>query len=138
MSWVGEQLQFAFFSFSGKLKTKNKKGKSKMGNKYSRSGGKFSGNHTTLIPAACTVADIASACSQVRNISPGYIKAGLNSVSGDRRVKITDIPGGLFLSVRDNTSHQELYVYADDIQATRTAIARGARNCRLNISFGKR
>jgi hypothetical protein len=108
-----------------------------MSNKYSRSGGKFSGNHTTLIPAACTVADIAADCPEVTNISPGFIKAGLKSVAGDRRVKISGTNGGLLLSVRDNTSHQELYVYVSSVQPVLEAVARGARNAGLNISFGR-
>ena len=109
-----------------------------MGNKYSRSGGKFSGNHTTFIPAACVVADIASACPFVFNISPGFIKAGLKSVSGDRRVKITAVGAMLLLAVRDNASHQEIHVYSENMQATSLAIAKGSRNAGLGISFGKK
>ena len=107
-----------------------------MSNKYSRSGGKFTGNHTTLIPAACTVADIAQDCPSVTKISPGFIKAGLKSVNGMRRVKITDDRLCILLSVRDNTSHQELRIYVTDMQAAKLTIAQGARNAGLNISFG--
>ena len=107
-----------------------------MSNKYSRSGGKFNGNHTTLIPAACTVADVAEACPAVTKISPGFIKAGLKSVNGIRRVKITNDKLCLLLSVRDNTSHQEIYVYVNDMQKAKLAIAKGARTAGLNISFG--
>ena len=106
-----------------------------MSNKYSRSGGKFSGNHTTLTPAACLVADIAHACGAVTRISPGFLKAGLKSVNGRKRVKITDDGAQLLLSVRDNTSHQEVHVYASDIHAAKRAIARGARDAGLAISF---
>ena len=107
-----------------------------MSNKYSRSGGKFSGNHTTLTPAACLVADIAHACESVTRISPGFLKAGLKSVNGHKRVKITDNGSQLLLSVRDNTSHQEVHVYATDMQAAKLTIARGARTAGLSISFG--
>ena len=106
-----------------------------MSDKHSRSGGKFSGNHTTLIPAAALVADIAHACSVVTRISPGFLKAGLKSVSGRKRVKITDDGAQLLLSVRDNTSHQEVHVYASDMQAAKLAIAKGARDAGLTISF---
>ena len=109
-----------------------------MSNKYSRSGGKFNGNHTTLIPAACTVSDIAEACPSVTKISPGFIKAGLKSVNGIRRVKITDDRQCLLLSVRDNTSHQEIYVYVTDMQAAKQALAKGARNAGLSLSFGNK
>ena len=104
--------------------------------KYSRSGGKYSGNHTTLIPAATLLCDIADTCWSVTRISPGFIKSGLRSVNGQRRVKITERDGAILLSVRDNASHQEVWVYASDIQAAKLGIARGARDANLNISFG--
>lgn len=107
-----------------------------MSNKDSRSGGKFSGNHTTLTPAACLIADIAHECESVTRISPGFLKAGLKSVNGHRRVKFTDLGSCLLLSVRDNASHQEIHVYANDMQAAKLTIARGARNAGLAISFG--
>ncbi len=106
--------------------------------KDSRSGGKYSGNHTTLIPAAALVCDIANACPSVIKISPGFIKAGIHSAHGNRRVKITDDGSSILLSVRDNTSHQEVRVYVSDMQTARLAIARGARNANLAICFGKR
>ena len=108
-----------------------------MADKYTRSGGKFCGNHTTLTPAACLVADIAHACDAVTKISPGYLKAGLKSVNGQRRVKIADQGSRILLSIRDNTSHQEVHVYADDAQAAKLAIAQGARDAGLRISFSK-
>ncbi len=107
-----------------------------MSNKHSRSGGKFNGNHTTLIPAACCVADIAESCTAVTKISPGFIKAGLKSVNGIRRVKITDDKLCLLLSVRDNTSHQEIRIYVNDIQAAKRTIIKGAKSAGLNVSFG--
>lgn len=107
-----------------------------MSNKYSRSGGKFSGNHTTLSPAACLVADIAHMCSAVTKISPGFLKAGLKSVNGQKRVKITDDGSQLLLAVRDNTSHQEVHVYTNDMQTAKLAVAQGARTAGLHISFG--
>lgn len=106
-----------------------------MANKYSRSGGKFSGNHTTLTPTACLVADIAHACAAVTKISPGFLKAGLRSVNGKKRVKITDDGSRILLSVRDNASHQEVHVYANDMQAAKLAIAQGVRTAGLAISF---
>ncbi len=108
-----------------------------MSDKGSRSGGKYGGGHTTVIPAAAVVCDIAHTCPSVTRISPGFIKAGLHSVHGSRRVKITDDGGSILLSVRDNTSHQEIRVYATDTQAAKLAIACGARNKGLSICFGK-
>lgn len=83
------------------------------------------------------MADIAETCPSVTKISPGFIKAGLKSVNGIRRVKMTDDNLCLLLSVRDNTSHQEIRVYVTDMQAAKLAIAKGARNAGLSIAFGK-
>ncbi|KKU51182.1 MAG: hypothetical protein A3F26_03145 [Candidatus Ryanbacteria bacterium RIFCSPHIGHO2_12_FULL_47_12b] len=112
--------------------------RSKVANKDSRSGGKYSGNHTTLIPAAAAICDIAHECEAVTRISPGFIKAGLPPVNGRRRVKIVDKKGEcILLLVRDNTSHQEVHVYVNDEQAAKLAIARGVREADLHLSFGK-
>lgn len=124
-------------SFSWEAQKTHSSKESNVGDKDSRSGGKYSGNHTTLIPAAATVCDIASKCPFVTRISPGFIKAGLDSVNGKKRVKFEDVSGGIKLSVRDNVTHQEVTVYATDIQSARTLIARGARNEGLRISFAK-
>ncbi len=106
--------------------------------KYSRSGGKYTGNHTTLIPLATITCDIANSIPEVTKITPGFIKAGLKSVSGQRRVKIIDEHKHcIYLSVRDNNSHQEVRVYVTDIQEARTAIARGLRNAGIGIRFTK-
>jgi len=104
--------------------------------KNTRSGGKYGGTHTTMISAAIIVADIAHEQLEVSRISPGVIKAGLKSANGQRRVKISDWNGGIMLSVRGNTTHQEVRVYTSDSHATKLAIARGARNAGLHISFG--
>ncbi len=106
-----------------------------MSHKDRRAGGKYTGNHTTLIPAAAMMCDIANLLPAVTRISPGFIKAGLRSVNGQRRVKIVDIDGGILLSVRDNTSNQEVYVYASDVDAAKSAIGRGARLAHFHISF---
>ena len=107
-----------------------------MSNKDSRAGGKYGGTHTTLIPAAALLCDIAHACASVSRISPGFIRAGLKSVSGQRRVKITGQESPILLSVRDNTSHQEVRIYTTDVQASTLSIARGARDANIIISFG--
>ncbi len=108
-----------------------------MSNKDSRQGGKYTGNHTTLSPAAALLCDIAHNCTNVTRISPGFLKAGLKPAGGPRRVKIIDREGGILLSIRDNTSHQEVHVYVDNLHEARLAIARGARNNDIAISFGR-
>ncbi len=106
-----------------------------MSNKDSRSGGKYTGNHTTLSPLAARVCDIAHKCDAVTKISPGFLKAGLHSVNGQRRVKITDKNGGVLLSIRDNTSHQEVSVYTGDLQAAKLHIARHCQSEDIKIAF---
>ncbi len=106
--------------------------------KDSRSGGKYTGNHTTLVPLAALACDVANSVREVTKITPGIIKAGLPSVSGRRRIKFTgDNHNTILLSVRDNTSHQDVYVYTTDKQTAMTAIARGVLNAGIAISFSK-
>lgn len=106
--------------------------------KYSRSGGKYTGNHTTLIPLAATACDVAYNVPEVTKITPGYIKAGIRSANGKTRIKIVDENCHcILLAVRDNNSHQEVRVYVTDIQSARTAIARGLRNHDVRICFTK-
>lgn len=104
-----------------------------MSTKNSRSGGKYSSSHTTVIPAAGTICDIVNKCPIVTRISLGFITAGLRSVSGQRRVKITEYVGVILLSVRDNTSRQEVYVYADDLQKAMVAIAKGVGDSKFHF-----
>ncbi len=105
--------------------------------KYSRGGGKFTGNHTTLTPLACDVADIANKVPEVTKITPGFIKSGLRPSNGSKRVKFTDELGCILLRVRDGISVQEIRVYVTDIQIGRTAIARKLRDADISICFTK-
>jgi hypothetical protein len=107
-----------------------------MSTKSTRSGGKFTGSHTTVVPAAATVADIAAACDAVYKVALGYISPGIGPVNGQRRVKIGDENGSsILLSVRDGTSLQEIRVFATDRQEAKLHIARGALNAGFKISF---
>ncbi len=108
-----------------------------MSTKNHRLGGKFGGSHTTVIPVAGLVSDIAVSLPEVNKVVLGFIKAGLSSVGGQRRVKITRRDGNIFLAIRDNTSHQEITVYTSDLQRTALSIARSARSIGLHVSFGE-
>ena len=101
--------------------------------KDTRSGGKYSGSHTTTIPAAAIICDEAHACPYVVRISLGFIKPGLPPVG--RRVKIIKKDAVLQLSVRDSTSHQEVWVYCTNYQKALETIARGVRNNHMHLSF---
>jgi hypothetical protein len=91
--------------------------------KGQRMGGKFTGGHTTVIAAATVIADIADECSLVTKIALGFIKTGLPSIKGMKRLKIQMGEASLLLTVRDNIAQQELRVYATDVALTKRAIA---------------
>ena len=111
---------------------------SKGASKYARSGGKFTGNHTTLTQLACQVADIANKLSGVKKITPGFIQSGIGSGKCARRVKFTDESNAcILLSIRENGTHQEVRVYVSDLQETRTALARAVRDEDIPIRFTK-
>ena len=100
-----------------------------------RSGGKYSGSHTTVIPAAGLLADLATMQPEVLKIALGYIKAGLPSVKGNRRAKIMERPGNLLLTIRDNVSQQEITVYTSDTQKSKRALYRGGLEHGIEVSF---
>lgn len=102
--------------------------------KDSRSGGKYTGNHTTLIPLGAKVCDIVNDISHVHRISPDFITSGLKSAGGRRRVKFHHRGNGCIrLSVRDNTSHQEVWVYTRDVQATLTLLIDNLRKMNVEV-----
>jgi hypothetical protein len=100
-----------------------------------RSGGKFGSNHTTVVAAAGHLCDIAHQQPEVTKISLGFIKSGLRSLEGKKRAKVTMRPGNLFLSVRDNSSNQELTIYTDDTKKTRQALYRGGKEYDIEVRF---
>ena len=108
-----------------------------MATKNHRHGGKFSGNHSTLTDAAIIVADIAAARAEVSCVSPGFISSGKGGANGQRKVKISDAPWGLLLTVSQNASVQEVRILTSDIHETKLSIARGARNAGIAICFGR-
>lgn len=107
------------------------------GRKSHRNGKKYRGDHTTLIPAAENLCDRIEKIAGVE-ISLGFIKQGLPSVNGQIRVKIADKSGGILLTIRGNTSAQEITVYTFKRQEAKLAIARAARDLDYHIAFGGR
>ncbi len=103
--------------------------------KDSRSGGKYTGSHTTLTPFAREVCDLVTAVPIVTKVSLGVIKAGLPSVNGNRRVKIVNEGTCVLLAIRDNASHQEVRVYGEVAQQTVVVIARRLRDHDISIRF---
>jgi hypothetical protein len=108
-----------------------------MATKNHRQGGKFGGNHTTFIDAAIILANIAAVREEVSCVSPGFISSGKGGGNGQRRVKISDAPWGLLLTVSQNASVQEVKVFTGNLHATKFGIACGARNADIAICFGR-
>lgn len=99
-----------------------------MGQRTHGAGGKYTGNHTTLIPAAALMCRSLERATVVTRITPGFIKAGLRPVAGKRRIKVVIAgPGALKLSIRDNIAHQEIYIYVTNTDDARKVIAQSAR-----------
>lgn len=100
-----------------------------MGKKSTRSGKKFGGDHTTVVPGAGIIADIALSHRDVTKISVGFITSGLRPTKGVRRIKCMVEPGSLRISVRDGIAHQELRVFARDISQVQKYIIFEAAQC---------
>jgi len=80
--------------------------------KHKRSGGKIGGKHTSFIPLADEIVSRVLVHPNVTKVIPGFITAGLPTLRGQRRVKLSMHGTALKLSVRDNISHQEVFVHA--------------------------
>lgn len=104
-----------------------------MGNKYSRSGGKFGGTHTTFVPLAAKIADICDRCEFVERISAGFITSGRRSPRGGTRVRIKQNRGGLLLVVRDNIAIQHIQVYGKKHQNMLEAITQACVDAGIQV-----
>ena len=105
------------------------------GRKGHREGGKIGGDHTTFIDLAGEMADVAERLPEVTKISGGFISG--KSTGPSRRVKIGNYAGGVLLTVKQGHRAQEVRIITRDVQATKLAIARAARNMDVPICFGK-
>lgn len=86
-------------------------------NKNHRSGGKMGGRHTTLIDAAEPIVDMVQKRPEVKKIVAGFIVQGRSG--GQRRIKLKEMDGVLQLSIRGNSSLQDVWVYSDNIEETK-------------------
>ena len=110
-----------------------------MSTKSSRSGGKYTGSHTTIIPAAAEVTDFIHKRPEVTRISIGYIKTGLAHSRGGIHIKIGyGYNRCILLQIRGNNTQQEIRVWTNEAHSTKLAIAQKMRNQKINISFEKK
>ena len=75
-------------------------------------GKKSGGTHTTLIDAAEPLIKAAEKLPEVTKIVLGFIKPTPGK-HGKRRVKFAITRSGLLMTVRGNTSVQEIHIYTD-------------------------
>lgn len=108
-----------------------------MSTKNARSGGKYSGSHTTVTPFAGEVCDLIHPLGEVTKITLGIIKAGLKSPKNGKAVKISTVSSAILLSIRDNTSCEDVYIYSNNLREAKLAIAKKLRDNKIRISFGK-
>lgn len=83
-----------------------------MAKKITRAGGKFSKNHSSVIPSAVEILDMLHEMPEVKKISLGVIKAGKTS-GGKRYMKLKERTGGVLITVRGNSSIQEIGIYTN-------------------------
>ena len=81
-----------------------------------RAGGKLTSSHTTLIDAAAPVVDFLQRCEEVSKISLGLIK---NIGKGQTGLKFHPVTGGWKVTIRGNTSLQEIVVYTTNPERVR-------------------
>lgn len=84
-----------------------------MKNKQKLSGGKYTGNHPSNIPAAGLLCASIHDMSLVSKISSGFMKGGLRPVAGNKRVKLKIVDYYILMTVRDNTAKQEVAIYSN-------------------------
>ncbi len=74
-----------------------------------KQGGKITGSHSTVIPAAEKLVDFLQKVNEVDKISIGFIKHGIKS--GKHAIKIIELNSGILVKVRGSASIQEIRVY---------------------------
>jgi hypothetical protein len=99
------------------------------------SGGKVTGNHTTIIDAVASIIKEIEKMTEVTKISLGFITPGLKAAGGNIAVKITDDDNCILLTIKGNTSKQELYIYSENRQKTKEEIAKLCRNKKMTVRF---
>lgn len=89
-----------------------------------RQGGKITGSHTTVIPAAEKIVDFLQRQGEVNKISVGFIVHGIKS--GKHTVKVMETDTGLLLKVRGSASIQEIRVYTKNKEVVISSIKKFA------------
>ncbi len=103
--------------------------------KHHRRGGKFAGSHSTYTEISCKLADAANDLPEVTKISSGFIRSGLKSVNGQRRVKLVAKNTHCILAtVRDNITCHEVWIYVSNMAAAMTNLADKIKSLGIEVS----
>ncbi len=86
-----------------------------------KSGGKITTSHTSLTDAAFSIVEAAEKLSEVNKISLGVIKR-VDKSRGPRIIKFLPIVGGWKLTIRGSTSVQEIYIYTNQADKTKSLL----------------
>jgi len=93
-----------------------------------KQGGKITGSHSTIIPAAERLVDFLQKINEIDKISIGFIKQGIKS--GKHSIKIMELDSGLLLKVRGSASIQEIRIYAKNKKNVENSVKEFAQKYR--------
>jgi len=85
--------------------------------KTTRSGGKYTGSHTTIIPEAAKILDEIHGWNFVKKIALGLIKSTKRRGGSQLRLHPREFNGpahGLQITISKGGSLQEVYIYLED------------------------
>lgn len=86
----------------------------------SRMGGKFGKRHSSMTSQAVLVADAVVKMPEVKRVIHGVITPIRSATS---RIKFTEIPVGLKVSVYGKTAVQELFIYTADVKKVKQTLS---------------
>ncbi len=98
---------------------------------------KISSNHTSLIEPAVKLIHTLIGHEDIRRVTPGRIQSNIKRRSGEIRVKIALINGGVLLTVVGNKAVQEVRIYTNNQQEIMEFAAITARSEGFHILFSE-
>lgn len=82
---------------------------------------KITSSHTSVIDSAFPIVHKAVTLPEVNKIALGIIKQ-VGKTRGARRLKFLPVTGGWKLTVRADSTVQEIYIYTDELQKTKDTL----------------
>ena len=84
-------------------------------------GRKITSSHTSVIDSAFPIVHKAVNLPEVNKIALGIIKQ-VGKTRGVRRLKCLPVTGGWKLTVRADSTVQEIYIYTDELEKTKATL----------------